>query len=225
MCGRFAQFSPVALLKEAFNIGAVKCDPVQSSYNVAPAQDVLAVAYYGERILTRFFWGITPNTGKEPLTPPLLINARIETIAEKPIFRESYKFRRCLIPADGFYEWEKVGTKKQPWFFKSHSKLPFAFAGIWEKRKNKNESIRLPFAIITTEAKGEVSKIHSRMPVILDKTAYANWLDPDENDPKRLREIIREGSVTSITGYPVSKRVNSVSNNDPLCIEPADNDK
>ena len=128
MCGRFAQFSPVSLLKEAFDISAVKCDPVQSSYNVAPAQDVLAVAYYGERILTKFFWGITPHIGKETLKPPLLINARFETIAEKPSFRESYKFRRCLIPADGFYEWKRAGSKKEPWFFKfnqiSHSPLP-----------------------------------------------------------------------------------------------------
>ena len=220
MCGRFAQFSPVALLKEAFDISAVKCDPVQS-YNMAPSQDVLAVAYYGERILTRFFWGITPRIGKEIAKPPLLINARFETIAEKPSFREAYKFRRCLIPADGFYEWEKTGSKKQPWFFKSQSNLPFAFAGIWEKRKEKDESIRNTFAIITTEAVMPVSKIHNRMPVILDKKVYENWLDPDENDPKSLKEIVQEGAISGINGFPVSRRVNSVSNNDPSCIEPA----
>lgn len=224
MCGRFAQFSPIALLKDAFDIRAVKCDPVQPSYNIAPAQDIFAVAYYAERILTRFFWGIAPHGGKENAKPALLINARLETIAEKPSFRESYNLRRCLIPADGFYEWKRMGANKQPWYFKQESNLPFAFAGIWEKIRSKDGSRRPAFAIITTEAKGEVSQIHNRMPVILDKKNYGNWLDPDAKDPKKLKEILLEGSVTAISGHPVSKRVNSVSNNDPLCIEPADND-
>lgn len=222
MCGRFAQFSPVSLIKEDFDIGAVKCDSVQSSYNIAPSQDVLAVAYYGERILSRFFWGIISRIGKETSEPPLLINARIETIAEKPSFRDSYKFRRCLIPADGFYEWEKTGSKKQPWFFKSHSELPFAFAGIWEKRKKIDEPYRPAFAIITREAAGPVSGIHNRMPVILDRKYYGDWLNPDEKNPKRLGEIIRKGALTEINGYPVSKKINSVTNNNPSCIEPAD---
>ncbi len=222
MCGRFAQFSPVSLLREAFDIRTIKCDPVQS-YNVAPAQDVLAVVYYGERMLTRFFWGITPHIGKETLKPPLLINARFETIAEKPSFHESYKFRRCLIPADGFYEWKRAGSKKEPWFFKSQSNFLFAFAGIWERRREKGESIKNTFAIITTEATEPVNKIHNRMPVVLDKKVYGSWLNPDENNPKILREIIQEGRILGLNGYPVSKRVNSVSNNDPSCIEPADN--
>lgn len=224
MCGRFAQFSPVALMREAFDIKAIKCDPVQSSYNVALGQDVLAVIYSGERILTKLFWGISPRIYKQASKPPLLINARFETIEEKPSFRESYKFRRCLIPADGFYEWEKAGAKKQPRFFKVQSNLPFAFAGIWEKRREKDESIRNTFAIITTEAVVPVSRIHNRMPVILDKKFYGNWLNPDENNPKRLKEIIQEGSIYALHGYTVSRRVNSVSNNDPSCIEPADND-
>lgn len=225
MCGRFAQFSPVALMKEAFDISAVKCDPVQSSYNVAPAQEVFAVAYYGERILTSFFWGITLHIGKETARPSLLINARFETIAEKPTFRESYRFRRCLIPANGFYEWEKTGAKKQPWFFKLPSYLPFAFAGIWKKRKEKDGTGRPAFAIITTKARGAVSEIHDRMPVILDKKVYSNWLDPDENDPKRLMSIIQKGNLSELNGYPVSMRVNSVSNNDLSCIEPAKTEK
>jgi putative SOS response-associated peptidase YedK len=207
-------------LKEAFDISAVKCDPVQSSYNIAPAQDVLAVAYYGERILTRFFWGITPRIGKETAKPPLLINARFETIVEKPSFRESYKFRRCLIPADGFYEWEKAGAKKQPWFFTVQLNQPFAFAGIWEKRREKDDSIKNTFAIITTAAVVPISKIHNRMPVILDKNAYESWLNPEENDPKILKEIIKEGAISDLNGYPVSRRVNAVSNNDPSCIKP-----
>jgi putative SOS response-associated peptidase YedK len=221
MCGRFAQFSPVSLLQEAFDIRAVKCDPVQS-YNVAPLQDVLAVVHSGERILTKFFWGISPHIGEKETKPPLLINARFETIAEKPSFREAYRFRRCLIPADGFYEWKKTGSKKEPWFFKVQSNLPFAFAGIWGKRKENDESIRCAFAVITTEATGPLSVIHNRMPVILDKKVYENWLNPDENDPKSLKEIIQEGAISGIKGFPVSRRVNSVSNNDPFCIAPLD---
>jgi len=220
MCGRFAQFSPVSLLKEAFDIRAVKCDSVQRSYNVAPAKDVLAVIYYGERILTNFFWGISPRIGGETGKTSLLINARFETLAEKPSFCESYKFRRCLIPADGFYEWEKTGSKKQPWFFKLQSNMPFAFAGLWEKRREKDESTRCTFALITTEATVPVSGIHNRMPIILDKKVYGNWLNPDENDPKRLKEILKEGTIFGLNGYPVSRRVNYVSNNDPSCIEP-----
>jgi putative SOS response-associated peptidase YedK len=151
----------------------------------------------------------------------LLINARLETIAEKPSFREAYRFRRCLVPAHGFYEWEKAEAKKQPWFFKVQSERPVAFAGIWEARKEKDESIRNTFAIITTEAVVPVSKIHNRMPLILNHKAYDIWLNPDENDPKSLKEIIHEGAIiTGIYGYPVSRRVNSVSNNDPSCIEP-----
>ena len=223
MCGRFAQFSPVSLLREAFDIRAVKCDPVQS-YNVAPSQDVFAVVYSGERILTKFFWGILLRLGKEESKPPLLINARLETIAEKPSFREAYKFRRCLIPADGFYEWEKAGAKKQPWFFKVQSEWPFAFAGIWEKRREEDESTRCAFAVITTEATRPVSGIHNRMPVILDKKVYEHWLNPDENDPKNVKEIIKEGVISGLNGYPVSRRVNSVSNNDPSCIEPVDSE-
>ena len=223
MCGRFAQFSPVSLLQEAFDIRAVKCVPVQS-YNVAPSQDVLAVVYSGERILTKFFWGISPRIYKESTKPPLLINARFETLEEKPSFREAYRFRRCLVPADGFYEWEKAGSKKQPWFFTAQSGQPFAFAGIWEKRKEKDESTRSTFAIITTKAVVPVSKIHNRMPLILDHKAYDIWLNPDENDPKSLKEIIHEGAISGIKGYLVSRRVNSVSNNDQSCIEPVDSD-
>ena len=221
MCGRFAQFSPVSLLREAFDIRAVKCDPVQS-YNVAPSQDVLAVVYSGERILTKFFWGISPRIYKESTKPSLLINARLETIAEKPSFREAYRFRRCLVPADGFYEWEKAGSKKRPWFFTAQSGQTFAFAGIWEKRKEKDESTRCTFAVITTEATGPVSGIHNRMPIILDKKVYEHWLNPDENDPKNVKDIIKEGVISGLNGYPVSRRVNSVSNNDPSCIEPVD---
>lgn len=223
MCGRFAQFSPVSLLREALDIRAVKCDPVQS-YNVAPSQDVLAVVYSGERILTKFFWGISPRIYKESTKPPLLINARFETLEEKPSFREAYKFRRCLIPADGFYEWEKTGPKKEPWFFTVQSNRPFAFAGIWEKRREKDKSTRCAFAVITTEATRPVSGIHNRMPVILDKKVYENWLNPDENDPKNVKEIIKEGVISGLNGYPVSRRVNSVSNNDPSCIEPVDSE-
>lgn len=219
MCGRFAQFSPVSLLKEAFDIRSVKCDAVQS-YNVAPSQEVLAVVYSGERILTKLFWGISPRIYKESAKPPLLINARFETIAEKPSFCKAYKFRRCLIPADGFYEWKKAGFKKEPWFFTVQSKQPFAFAGIWEKRREKDESIRCTFAIITTEATGILSEIHNKMPVILDKKVYENWLNPDENDPKSVNEIVKEGAIFCLNGHPVSRRVNSVSNNDPSCIEP-----
>jgi len=219
MCGRFAQFSPVALIREALEIRAVKCDPV-CSYNIAPSQEVPVVIFSDERILTKFFWGFSPIIYKENSKPPILINARLETIAEKPTFREAYRYSRCLVPSDGFYEWEKAGAKKQPWFFTVQPNQLFAFAGIWEKRREKDESIRKTFAIITTEAVMPVSKIHNRMPVILDKNVYENWLNPDENDPKRLKEIIMEGRISGLNGHPVSRRVNSVSNNDPSCIEP-----
>ena len=222
MCGRFAQFSPVSLLKVAFEIRAEKCgEPVQS-YNVAPSQAVLAIIHSDERVLTKLFWGISPRMFKQGAKPPLLINARFETIGEKPAFRDAYSLRRCLIPADGFYEWEKTGTKKQPWFFSGQSGQPLAFAGIWETSKETGISIRNTCAIITTEAMAPVSEIHSRMPVILDRKAHDTWLNPDENNPARLKEIVQEGRITGLNGHPVSRKVNSVSNNDPSCIAPVD---
>lgn len=223
MCGRFAQFSPIALMREAFEIRAVKCDPVLS-YNIAPSQEVPVVIYDNERLLTKFFWGISSAIYKQNSKPLLLVNARLETIAEKPTFREAYRYSRCLIPADGFYEWEKAMVKKQPWFFKAQSNLPFAFGGIWVKKREKDEPHRSSFAIITTDATGSVSKIHDRMPVILNRNAYESWLNPALNDPKKLKEIIKEGALRDISGYPVSRRVNSVSNNDPSCIEPVNSE-
>lgn len=220
MCGRFAQFSPIKLLKESFDIRALKCgEPVQS-YNVAPSQDVLAVIYSGERILAKLFWGLAPRIYKQASKPSLLINARFETIEEKPTFREAYRFRRCLIPADGFYEWEKAGTKKQPWFFTNHSGKPFAFAGIWENQKSENGTIYGSFVIITTTASEYVNPVHDRMPVILRRESQDMWLNPDEKSPTRLKTIIREGLINELKRYPVSRKINAVSNNDPSCIVP-----
>ena len=130
----------------------------------------------------------------------------------------------ALSPLTVFMNGKRPVRKNSPGFLKFNQDLPFAFAGIWEKKREKDESIRNTFAIITTEAVVPVSKIHNRMPVILDKKVYENWLNPDENDPKRLKEIIHEGAISGINGYPVSRRVNSVSNNDPSCIEPVDSE-
>ena len=219
MCGRFAQFSPVALMREALEIRAVKCDPAPS-YNIAPTQDVPVVVFSDERILVKLFWGMPSAAYNQNSKPLLLINARLETVAEKPAFREAYRYRRCLVPADGFYEWEKTGVTKQPWFIKTQSNPPFAFAGIWVKKREKDEPSKSSFAIITTQATGFASKIHNRMPVILKRSTYETWLDPALNDPKKLKELINEGAINELNGYTVSRRVNSVSNNDSSCIEP-----
>jgi putative SOS response-associated peptidase YedK len=209
-------------LKENFPIDKADCK-VTASYNVAPSQEILAIINMaGENRLDKFHWGLVPFWAKDISIGNRMINARSETIAEKPSFRNAFKKRRCLILADGFYEWKGEKGHKQPMFITLPDRKPFAFAGLWETWNNKSGSAPLykSCTIITTQASETFSEIHHRMPVILKSEFYEPWLDSQNHDLDALKSILKNEIHTDLVSYPVSKQVNSASHNNPSCIEP-----
>jgi putative SOS response-associated peptidase YedK len=222
MCGRFVGFRSLDELKRFFPIDKAGCEAI-SSYNVTPSQEILAIARYeGQNWLVKFHWGLVPFWAKDISIGNKMINARSESIAEKPSFRNAFKKRRCLIPADGFYEWKGEKGRKQPMFISLPDHKPFAFAGLWETWNKKDDpgSIYKSCTIITTHASESIRDIHHRMPVILKPTVYEPWLDPGNQDAVELDRILKNEIVTELVSYPVSTQVNSTRNNDPSCIEP-----
>jgi putative SOS response-associated peptidase YedK len=222
MCGRFVGYRNFEELLEHFPIDKTACDTT-ANYNIAPSQEVLAIVRRNdENWLDKFHWGLVPFWAKDVSIGNKLINARAETVDKKPSFRNAFKKRRCLIPADGFYEWKGAKGKKQPVYLTLPPKEPFAFAGLWEEwtPKGSDASIYKSCTIITTTASESVRHIHHRMPVILKPGKYNRWLDPECNDLAELKDIIDNWIVTELVGEPVSKQVNSARNDDPSNIEP-----
>lgn len=224
MCGRFVGFSGMAELVERFPIDVADVDAV-SSYNVAPTQEILVIIRRdGQNRLQRFHWGLVPFWAKDPSIGSRMINARSESVATKPSFRRAFKKRRCLIPADGFYEWRGDKGHKQPVFLTLPDGGPFAFAGLWEMWDDKG-SADMPYrsaTILTRPASETVRPIHHRMPVILRPEAFDPWLDPDLQDPQRLQAILQNQIHTELRSVSVSNRVNLVQNNHPENIRPVD---
>jgi putative SOS response-associated peptidase YedK len=224
MCGRFVGYRKLEELKEFFPIDRSACEVV-ANFNVAPSQEVLVVFnHQGENWLDKFHWGLVPFWAKDPDIGNRMINARSETVSEKPAFRNAFKRSRCLIIADGFYEWKGTKGQKQPMFITVPDKKPMAFAGLWEtwKRQDQENAPYRSCTIITVEACEAVRDIHHRMPAILKPDLYQQWLDPQNQDVGRLKDILQKGLITDLVSYPVSKQVNSTRNNDPSCIEPVD---
>jgi putative SOS response-associated peptidase YedK len=223
MCGRFVGYRKLEELQEFFPIDRANCD-VSANFNVAPSQEILAIFnHQGENWLDRFHWGLVPFWAKDPSIGNRMINARAETIAEKPSFKNAFKKRRCLIIADGFYEWKGPRGQKQPMLITLPDKKPFAFAGLWESwRKIESETPYRSCTIITTEASKSIRDIHHRMPVILKPEAYTNWLNPENQDIADLKIILAKERLTELISYPVSKKVNATGNNDASCIDPID---
>ncbi len=222
MCGRFVGFRSLDELKGFFPIDKAACEVI-SNYNVAPSQEIPAIAKYeGENWLFKFHWGLVPFWAKDISIGNRMINARSESIAEKPSFRNAFKKRRCLILADGFYEWKGEKGRKQPMFITLPDNKPFAFAGRWEtwNKKDDQDSSHKSCTIITTQASESIRDIHHRMPVILKPPAYESWLDPENQDVVELDKMLKNENVTELVSNPVSKQVNSTRNNDPSCIEP-----
>jgi putative SOS response-associated peptidase YedK len=220
MCGRYTLRTPVERLAEEFGFEAPSVE-LPPNYNVAPTQEVAAVlSEGGERRLELLRWGLIPSWADDPQIGSRMINARSETAPEKPSFRRAFRERRCLIPADGFYEWKRTNGSKQPYYIRMKEGRPFAFAGLWESWKDNGGPEIRSCTILTTKPNALAGEIHDRMPVILPAGSYEAWLDPDaERD--ELYGLLAPYPEDEMEAYPVSRFVNSPSNNDPRCIEPA----
>jgi putative SOS response-associated peptidase YedK len=220
MCGRYTLKTSVDELAEWFDLDE-NPSLLTPSYNVAPTQEVAAVVEEDEqRKLGVFRWGLIPSWAKDPSIGNRMINARAETVSEKPSFRSAFKKRRCLIVADGFYEWQKTHNGKQPFYIRMKDSSPFAFAGLWETWDGEGEEIR-SCSIITTDANDLMDEIHHRMPVILPRENYGAWLDPGFEEKEALTDLLRPYLSDGMEAYPVSRRVNKPSNNEPSVVEPA----
>lgn len=222
MCGRFTLKTDPQTLTEIFP-GFEMPEELNPRYNIAPSQKVAVVPNKGENKVELFHWGLIPSWAKDPKIGNRMINARAETLAEKPSFRTPYKRRRCLILADGFYEWhqEPESSSKTPIYIRLKSGEPFAFAGLWEVwRPSDDDAPVLSCTIITTTPNSLMEKIHRRMPVILATDGYDQWLDPHEQPPDRLNGLLTSYPAEEMTAYPVSRLVNSPKNDLPDCIRP-----
>ncbi len=220
MCGRYTLKTPVNALAEWFDLDDYPSS-LTPSYNVAPTQEVAAILEEGEeRKLETFRWGLIPSWAKDPSIGNKMINARAETVSEKPSFRSAFKKRRCLIVADGFYEWQKTDGGKQPFHIKLSDSSPFAFAGLWETWDKDGEEIR-SCSIITTDANYLMNEIHHRMPVILHPENYGVWLDSGFEEKETLMDLLKPYPSDQMEAYAVSRRVNKPSNNEPSVLESA----
>lgn len=220
MCGRYTLSSTPARINVRFEVDV---DPDwKPSYNIAPSSQVLmvrAVADTGERIGEAAYWGFTPPWFKPGGRGPRPINARSEGVASKPMFRNAFARRRCILPADGFYEWKALDQGKQPWLIRLRNGEVFGFAGIYEPG-NEHTGDRPSCAIVTTEANSMMQQIHARMPVIVEPENYARWLDPKQTHGVTLLPLLQPYEPDDLIAHPVSTRVNSVRNNDAGLLQP-----
>lgn len=227
MCGRFTLAVDPADLMETLPGFALPAErELSPRYNIAPTQEIAVVPNTGRNQIEFFRWGLVPSWAKDPKIGNRMINARSETLAEKPSFRAAFRRRRCLILADGFFEWRKETAKaKTPLYVHLKSGKPFAFAGLWEVwspqgKTSLSEAPLLSCTIITTTPNSLLEPIHNRMPVILDPDSYDFWLDPREQSPNELTGLLRPCPAEQMIAYPVSTIVNSPKNDSPACVAP-----
>lgn len=228
MCGRLLQITPPEALAHAYGAPSflVKV-PLETRprYNVAPSQPILAIRLTpdNERELVPLTWGLIPRWSKEPKTPYSTINARAETVADKPAFRDAFRHRRCLIPADGFYEWrpDPTGnsTGKQPFRILAKDGQPLTFAGLWERWEGEGHEPIESCSIIVTAANAFMAQIHDRMPAILPPEAWSAWLNP-RTDAKTLTDLLGAWPEGLLKAYPVNPAVNSPKNDSAALLEP-----
>jgi putative SOS response-associated peptidase YedK len=250
MCGRYASSRPPDLLVDVFEIDQVDGDlsehPLEPDYNVAPTKDVYAVLERrprdepeapAVRRLHAVRWGLVPSWAKDPSIGNKLINARVETVADKPAFRRAFSARRCLLPADGYYEWyaeEGAGKRspKQPFFIRPREGGVLAMAGLYEfwrdasRKRDDPQGWLWSAAVITTDAPDDLGRIHERMPMLVAPEHWARWLDPSASDPDELAALLVPAAPGLLEAYPVSREVNDVRHEGPQLIEPlpADNE-
>lgn len=218
MCGRFIQATASAAFAEQF--GVDYAPQTAPRYNVAPSQPVFGIrAGAGGLEGVWLRWGLIPAWAAEPKMPYRTINARAETVAEKPTYRQAFRQRRCLIPADGFYEWQKTGNGKhqQPYGIGLASGEPLAFAGLWERWERDGQAIE-SCTLVVTVANARIAPIHDRMPVILDPADYATWLNPALRDPASLTPLLRSYPAERMRAWPVGPAINHPRNEGPALM-------
>ena len=219
MCGRFTIRSSPQKVAEVFGLSELPL--FEPRYNVAPTQQVPAVRLQDDRRQLGFLrWGLIPGWADDPKIGSRMINACADTVAEKPSYRQPLAQRRCLIVADGFYEWRSVDGKKQPYFIRLRDERPFGFAGLWERWSRGEQPIE-SCTIVTTEANAALAGLHDRMPVILDPRDFDLWLDPAVQEAERLTPLLRPYAGDDLRVSPVSTRVNSPTHEGPQCLAPA----
>ncbi len=235
MCGRFTLFQPDEAIRAVFQLAYVP--NLEPRYNIAPTQLVPTLLSTpkaqgarsseqsdgcdNNKVLRQFQllrWGLIPSWAKDPAMGARLINARAETAGEKPSFRSAFRHRRCLVIADGFYEWQRQERKKQPFYFRLQDGRPFAFAGLWEHGEAPDGEAIESCTILTTEANEVLRPIHDRMPVILEPKDYDLWLDPTVQKPEPLQQLLCPYPPEAMTSYAVSTQVNNPANNSAECI-------
>jgi putative SOS response-associated peptidase YedK len=219
MCGRFVRYSSIQELIKEFGVEGPSFD-LKSSYNIAPSQEIAIVINDRKKRLALCKWGFIPSWSKDPKIGYKMINARAESVAEKPSFKGAFKSRRILIAADGFYEWQKKGKTKIPVYIRLKSGKPFGFAGLFNICTSPDGTQICTCTIITTEANSLLEPVHNRMPVIIGKGDHDKWLNP-ENDGKKLKALLKPFSSEDMDYYGVSTLVNSPSHNSPDCIKPS----
>lgn len=227
MCGRFVAATDAEGFARLLVVDERQTDDLGPRYNVAPSQPVYAAAEHdGRRHLVALRWGLVPSWAKDPKIGNRLVNARSETAADKPSFRSSFRKRRCLIPADGFYEWQRrEDGSKVPYLIHRADGAPMAFAGLWSVWRDPEAPDAEPLrtcTILTTEANAFMAGMHDRMPVILEADAWDPWLDRDLADVERLRALLGPADDRLLTGHPVSTEVNSPRHDHPGLLEPVD---
>ncbi len=219
MCGRFTLRQPAERIAREFQLAEVPA--IEARYNIAPTQSVLAIRQSPDgREASMFKWGLIPSWAKDAAIGSKLINARSETVDEKPSYREAFKRRRAIIPVDGFYEWAHTGNKKQPYYFHFKDDRLFGFAGLWEKWRTPDGESLESCSILTTEANEVLSTVHDRMPVILDPEAYDLWLDEDERKQELRKELLCPFPGSEMIAYPVSTLINSPQHQGEELVRP-----
>jgi putative SOS response-associated peptidase YedK len=222
MCGRYRLSRRKQIIEEHFDTADWQ-DDWSPRYNIAPTQPVPVIRQHPKepvREISQMRWGLIPNWARDASIASGTINAKSETAATKPAFRDPLKLRRCLIPADGFYEWRKTGTAKQPFCFEVNDGGLFAFAGLWDGWKDSSGNWVRTCSILTTTPNAVTSAVHDRMPVILHPDSYDLWLDPAMQNVTAISELLKPFDARLMRCYPISTRINHVANDDEECSRP-----
>jgi putative SOS response-associated peptidase YedK len=221
MCGRFSQQRPASELAEIFNADPLIEDP-GPRFNIAPTDDALVVVQReARRAITAFRWGLIPHWADGPKTGSRMFNARAETLASSPAFRDALVRKRCLVPVDGFYEWKREGAARQPFLIRSADGMPLALAGLWSGwRDPLADRVIRTFTIITAGPNRQVADLHDRMPVVVPEAAWERWLDPVPEDPSELQALLQPNEDVRLEIRAVSRLVNDVRNDGPELVAP-----